>query len=95
MEEICQEPQSRAGWRVGSQHGSPGVGSERGGRLAAGRWVSGDIDGPSGRKDLPSLRIDNTNYDLYSVFGRFPAELGPETPSNGSGSKNGAERTQN
>ena len=29
------------------------------------------------------------------VFGWFPAELGPETRSNGSGSKNGAERTQN
>ena len=28
-------------------------------------------------------------------FGRFPAELGPETRSKGSGSKNGAERTQN
>ncbi len=29
------------------------------------------------------------------VFGRFPAGLGPETPLNGSGSKNDAERTQN
>ncbi len=27
-------------------------------------------------------------------FGRFPAELGPETRSKGSGLKNGAERTQ-
>jgi hypothetical protein len=27
------------------------------------------------------------------VFGRFPAELGPETRSNGPGSTNGAERT--
>ena len=32
---------------------------------------------------------------LILVFGRFPAELGPETRSNGSGSKNGAGRTQN
>ncbi len=31
---------------------------------------------------------------LILVFGRFPAELGPETRANGSGSKNGAERTQ-
>ncbi len=32
-------------------------------------------------------------YVLFRVFGRFPAELGPETPLIGSGSKNGAERT--
>ncbi len=44
---------------------------------------------------LPSLRLGNNNYNWYFVFGRFPAELGPETRSNGSGSKNGAERTQN
>jgi hypothetical protein len=44
--------------------------------------------------NLPSLRIGNGNCNLYLVFGRFPAELGPETRSNGSGSKNGAERTQ-
>ena len=25
----------------------------------------------------------NANYNLYWVFGRFPAELGPETRSNG------------
>ncbi len=43
---------------------------------------------------LPSFRIGNQNYNLYLVSGRFPAELGPETRSNGSGSKNGAERTQ-
>ncbi len=45
--------------------------------------------------NLPSLRIGNDKYNLYLVFGRFPAELGPETRSNGPGSKNGAERTQN
>ncbi len=45
--------------------------------------------------DLPSFRIGNANYNVYLVFGRFPAELGPETRSNGSGSKNGAERTHN
>ncbi len=39
--------------------------------------------------------IGNDNYNLCLVFGRFPAELGPETRSNESGSKNGAERTQN
>ncbi len=44
---------------------------------------------------LPSLSIGNKNYNFRLVFGRFPAELGPETRSNGSGSKNGAERTQN
>ena len=44
--------------------------------------------------NLPSLTIGNENY-LYLVFGRFPAELGPETRSNGSGSKNGAECAHN
>ncbi len=44
---------------------------------------------------LPSLRIGNKNYTLYLVFGRFPAELGPETRFNGSGSKNDAGRTPN
>ncbi len=44
---------------------------------------------------LPSLRIDNVNYYFYLVLGRFPAELGPETPLNGSGSTNGAEITHN
>ena len=39
--------------------------------------------------------IGNENYNVYVVFGRFPAELGSETRSNGSGSKNVAERTQN
>ncbi len=43
----------------------------------------------------PAIRLGNKNYNLYLVFGRFPAELGPETRSNGSGSKVGAERTQN
>ena len=32
-------------------------------------------------------KTGNTNYNYYLVFGRFPAELGPETRSNGSGSK--------
>ncbi len=32
---------------------------------------------------------------LILVFGRFPAELGPETNLIGSGSKNGAEITRN
>ncbi len=35
----------------------------------------------------------NCNYDF--AFGGFPAELGPETRSNGSGPKNAAERTHN
>jgi hypothetical protein len=39
------------------------------------------------------LELGDENGNLYLVFGRFPAELGPETRSNGSGSKNGAERT--
>ncbi len=39
--------------------------------------------------------IRNQNYDCYLVVSRFPAELGPVTRSNRSGSKNGAERTQN
>ena len=32
---------------------------------------------------------------FWSVLGRFSAKLGPKTPLNGSGSKNGVERTQN
>ncbi len=32
---------------------------------------------------------------FWSVFGRFPAKLGPKTPLNGPGSKHGAERTYN
>ena len=43
---------------------------------------------------LPSLRLCDKNYILYLVFGRFPAELGPETRSTGSGSTNCAERAQ-
>ena len=51
---------------------------------------------PSRRQQqLLELGIGNANYNLYLVFGRFPAERGPETRSNGPGSKNGAERTQN
>jgi hypothetical protein len=45
--------------------------------------------------NLPSLKINNENYNLYLVCGRFPAELGPETRSKGSGSKNAAEHAQN
>jgi hypothetical protein len=44
---------------------------------------------------LPWFRIGNANFIFILVFGRFPAELGPEIRSNGSGSKNGAERTEN
>ncbi len=51
--------------------------------------------GGRGRLDIPSLGIGNKNHNFYLVFGRFPAELGPETRSNGSGSKNGAGRTRN
>jgi hypothetical protein len=50
---------------------------------------------PTHMEYLPWLRTGNANYNFYLVFGRFPAELGPETRSNGSGSKNVAERTQN
>ena len=32
---------------------------------------------------------------VFSVWGQIPAELDPETPSNGSGLKNGPERDQN
>ncbi len=37
----------------------------------------------------------NRKLKYRSVFGSFPAKLGPRTPLNGSGSKNGAERTHN
>jgi hypothetical protein len=45
--------------------------------------------------NLPSCRIGKENYNCYLVFGTFLAELGPESRSYGSGSNNGAERTQN
>jgi hypothetical protein len=48
---------------------------------------------------LVSLSIGHGNYNFDFGFGpfwgRFPTELGPEAGSNGSGSANGAERTQN
>ncbi len=44
---------------------------------------------------LPSLRVAYKNHSFDLVFGPCPAELGPETRSNGSGSKYGEERTQN
>jgi hypothetical protein len=42
-----------------------------------------------------TFALGNTKYTFDLAFGRSPAELGAETRSNGSGSKNGAERTQN
>ncbi len=55
---------------------------------------SSNRTGPAGQNS-PSLRIGKTYLKSYLVLGRFPAELGPETRSNGSGLKNGAKRTQN
>ncbi len=61
-------------------------------RLLSNVWlVSGRTDKPTDRY----LRVGHENYDFYLVFGWVPAELGPETRSNGWGSKNDAERTQN
>ncbi len=45
--------------------------------------------------NLLSLRIGNKDYNIYLVFGWFPAELDPETRSNVSGPKSGAERSPN
>ncbi len=57
---------------------------------------AGQISTGKGVVPLTYLRLGlgtrTCNFDL--VFGRFPAELGPETRSNGSGSKKGAERNQ-
>ncbi len=39
--------------------------------------------------------VGNQNYILYLVFGRFPAELGPGTRSNRSGSTNDANAPDN
>ncbi len=61
---------------------------------------------PEGReRGLPAIpntfRTSGLNRKLkyrlkcWWLFGRFPAKLGPKTPLNGSGSKNGAERTYN
>ncbi len=36
-----------------------------------------------------------SKFKFWSVFGRFPAKLGPRTPLNRSGSTNGEERTSN
>jgi hypothetical protein len=44
---------------------------------------------------LPSLRKGHQIMICVCFFGWFPAVLGPETRSNGSGSRNGAERTPN
>ena len=43
--------------------------------------------------NLSNNQTQNKNYNLSLVFCHFPARLGPETRSNGSSSKNGAERT--
>ncbi len=63
------------------------------------QYVSRSADPFSGLSYLrldpfSELSIGNTNCNLYLVFGRFPAEVGPETRSNGSGLKNGAERNR-
>jgi hypothetical protein len=42
-----------------------------------------------GNTNLHPLSIGNTNYNLHFVFGQCPADIGPETRSDGSGSKNG------
>ena len=42
---------------------------------------------PQDWADLREDKIGNANYEFYLVFGRLPAELGPETRSNGPGSK--------
>ncbi len=34
-----------------------------------------------------------SRFLYWSIFGRFPAKLGPRTPPDGAGSKNGAVRT--
>ncbi len=40
---------------------------------------------------LLAIMPRNRNYNLsFNLFGHFPNKLGPETHSNGSGSKNGA-----
>ncbi len=50
---------------------------------------------PAQNSCIKNPGVNNDNSNFYLVFGRFPAELGPETRSNGSGSENGAERLQN
>ncbi len=44
---------------------------------------------------LLAVLIRKPKYRLkfWWVFGRFPAKLGPKTPLNGPGSKNGVKRT--
>ncbi len=61
------------------------------GALSAGRPID---DGP---KPYTYLRLEYVikTVILISFFGQCPADLGPETPLIGSGSKNGAEITHN
>ena len=45
---------------------------------------------------MAAVWLETKMYILVlAIFGHFPAELGPETPLNGSGSENGAGITQN
>ncbi len=66
-------------------------------------WFSAEV----GPKSMPTQlhRLEKWSINLnkklkyrlkrWSVFSRFPANLGPKTPPDGSGSKDGAERTYN
>ncbi len=47
------------------------------------------------QQSFQTMLRGSTNYNFYFGFGRFAAELGPESRSNGSGSKTGVERTYN
>ena len=54
--------------------------------------------GQLGRDAQPTSGLTRklkSKLKCWSVFGRFPATLGPRTPLNGPGSKTGAERAYN
>ncbi len=65
------------------------------GRSGGGSQEAGGVWGVGAHsKEGLAIKPKNNKYNLsFILFGLFPAKLGPETRSNGSGSKNGAERT--
>ncbi len=71
---------------------SPGGGSERGSHERGPRPVPGPLR--RAQHNVVAIKPRNKNCNLrFGLSGHFPAKLGPETRSNGSGSEYGAEFT--
>ena len=69
-----------------------GSGRPRGSRRPSQR-VGSFAPPPFGEISWARSRPD-PHHDKFPILGKFPTELGPETHSNGSGSRNGAEHIQ-